>query len=161
MARKKERTDPENVSANWNKTLGLLERDEYSVAIVRAAVSVELAANIVIRAELVKKRKLPGHFVDSLLKGSNGIAGKFDKLIYPILKGSPKHASFKALAADWQKINEERNRVAHRGEFKGKTVAADVVTRARKVLRVMMAGYEPSLKFGKTQSEHRQKGSHK
>jgi hypothetical protein len=161
MAKKKERTDAESVWANWNKTLGLLERDEYSVAIVRAAVSVELAANIVIRAELVKKRKLPVHFVDSLLKGSNGIAGKFDKLIYPILKGSPKHESFKALAADWQKINEERNSVAHRGEFKGESVAVDVVTRARKVLRVMMADYEPSLKFGKTQSEHRERRSHR
>lgn len=155
MAKKKERAGPENVWANWNKTLGLLERDEYSVAIVRAAVSLELAANVVIRAELVMKRKLPVHFVDSLLKGSNGIAGKFHKLIYPILKGSPNYESFKALAADWQKINEERNSVAHRGEFKGKSAAVDVVTRARKVLRVMMADYEPSLKFGKTQSEHK------
>jgi hypothetical protein len=157
MAKTKERTDPEKVWANWNKTLGLLERDEYSVAIVRAAVTLEVAANIVIRAELVKKRKLPVHFVDSLLKWSNGLTGKFDKLIYPILKGSSKHESFKALAADWQKINDERNSVAHRGDFKGKSVAVDVVTKARKVLRAMMADYEPSLKFGKTQSEHRKK----
>src|ERR1039458_3727621 len=48
MGKKRERTDPEKVFANWNKTLGLLERNEYSVAIVRAAVTVELAANIVI-----------------------------------------------------------------------------------------------------------------
>jgi hypothetical protein len=155
MAKKKERTDPQKVWANWNKTLGLLERDEYSVAIVRAAVSVELAANIVIRTELVKKRKLPVHFVDSLLKGANGIAGKFDKLIYPILKGSPKHESFKDLAADWHKINDERHSVAHKGDFKGKSVAVDVVKRARRVLRAMMADYEPSLRFGRTQSEHR------
>lgn len=157
MAKKKERTDPEKVWANWNKTLGLFERDEYSVAIVRAAVTLEVAANIVIRAELVKKRKLPVHFVDSLPKWSNGLTGKFDKLIYPILKGSSKDEPFKALAADWRKINDERNSVAHRGDFKGKSAAADVVTRARKVLRAMMADYEPSLKFGKTQSEHRNK----
>jgi hypothetical protein len=155
MGKKKERTDPEKVFANWNKTLGLLERAEYSVAIVRAAVTVELAANIVIRAELVKKRKLPVHFVDSLLKWANGPAGKFEKLIYPILRGSKNYQSFQLLAEDWKKINEERNSVAHRGDFKGKRVAGDIVSRARTVLQTMMATYEPTLKFGKTQSEHR------
>ncbi len=155
MGKKKERTDPEKVFANWNKTLGLLERDEYSVAIVRAAVSVELAANIVIRAELVEKRKLPVDFVESLLKWSNGLAGKFDKLIYPILSGSPKFQLFQGLAVDWRKINEERNSVAHRGEFKQKSVADDVVSRARKVLQTMMVDYQPTLKFGSTQSEHK------
>jgi hypothetical protein len=155
MGKKRERTDPEKVFANWNKTLGLLERDEYSVAIVRAAVTVEIAANIVIRAELVKNRKLPADFVDSLLKWSNGLAGKFDKLIYPILKGTPKFQSFQLLAADWKKINEERNNVAHRGDFKTKSVANDIVSRARKVLQAMMTGYQPTLKFGKTRSEHR------
>jgi len=155
MGKKKERTDPEKVFANWNKTLGLLERDEYSVAIVRAAVTIEIAANIVVRAELIEKRKLPVDFVDSLLKWSNGLAGKFDKLIYPILKGIPHHESFKSRTADWRKINEERNAVAHRGEFKSKSVADDVVSKARKVLETMMADYEPTLKFGKTQSEHK------
>jgi len=36
----------------------------------------------------------------------------------------------------------------------GKRVAGDVVSRARTVLQTMMATYEPTLKFGKTQSEH-------
>ena len=133
MGKKRERTDPEKVFANWNKTLGLLERDEYSVAIVRAAVTIEIAANIVVRAELVEKRKLPVDFVDSLLKWSNGLAGKFDKLIYPILKETPHHETFKSRTADWRKVNEERNGVAHRGEFKTKSVADDVVSKARKV----------------------------
>jgi hypothetical protein len=109
----------------------------------------------VIRAELVKKRKLPVDFVDSLLIWSNCLAGKFNKLIYPILKGSPNYQSFYSLAADWRKINEERNGIAHRGDFKTKSVAADIVSRARKVLRTMMADYEPTLTFGKTQSEHK------
>ena len=155
MGKKRERTDPEKVFANWNKTLGLLERNEYSVAIVRAAVTVEIAANIVIRAELVEKRNLPVEFVDSLLIWSNGLAGKFNKLIYPILKGSPNHKSFQSLGADWRKINEERNSVAHRGDFKTRTVADDIVSRARKVLETMMSDYRPTLKFGKTQSEHK------
>src|ERR1022692_1350940 len=103
MGKKRERTDPEKVFTNWNKTLGLFERGEYSLAIVRAAVTMELAANIVVRAELVKKRNLPVDFVDSLLKWSNGLSGKFDKLIYPILKGCPNYASFKSLDADWRK----------------------------------------------------------
>jgi hypothetical protein len=155
MGKKRERTDPEKVFANWNKTLGLLERDEYSVAIVRAAVTIELAANIVIRAELVEKRNLPVDFVDKLLVWSNGLAGKFNKLIYPILEGSPNYAAFRALAKEWQKINEERNGVAHKGDFKSKSVAEDIVASARKVLQTMMADYQPTLKFGKTQSEHK------
>ena len=155
MGKKKERTDPEKVFANWTKTLGLLERGEYSVAVVRAAVTVELAANIVIRAELVERRNLPVDFVDSLLMWSNGLAGKFNKLIYPILKGSPHCESFKSTTADWEKINKERNSVAHSGEFKAKGVAEDIVSRARKVVQTMLSGYEPTLKFGKTQSEHK------
>jgi hypothetical protein len=155
MGKKRERTDPEKVFANWNKTLGLFERGEYSLAIVRAAVTMELAANIVVRAELVKKRNLPVDFVDSLLKWSNGLSGKFDKLIYPILKGSPNYESFKSLDADWRKTNKERNGVAHSGDFKTKSVAEDILSRARKVVATMMSDYQPTLKFGKTQSEHR------
>ncbi len=155
MGKRRERTDSEKVFANWNKTLGLFERSEYSVAIVRAAVTVELAANIVIRAELVEKRKLPLDFVDFLLNWSNGLTGKFDKLIYPILKGSPNYKLFKSLDADWRKINKERNGVAHSGEFKTKSVAEDVVSKAREVVQAMMSDYQPTLKFGKTQSEHR------
>ncbi len=155
MGQKRERTDPEKVFANWNKTLGLFERGEYSLAIVRAAVTLELGANIVVRAELVRKRDLPLDFVDSLLMWSNGLSGKFDKLIYPILKGSPNHKTFKSLDADWRKTNKERNSVAHSGDFKTKAVAEDILSRARKVVKTMMSEYEPTLKFGKTQSEHR------
>jgi hypothetical protein len=157
MGKKKERTDPEKVFANWNKTLGLFERSEYSVAIVRAGVTVELAANIVVRAELVKKRNLPAEFVDSLLNNANGLKGKFEKLIYPILRGSESYKSFTSLQNDWQKVNKERNSVAHSGDFKNKDVATDIVATARKLLQAMMADYEPTLKFGKTQSEHRKK----
>jgi hypothetical protein len=155
MARKKERTDPEKVFANWNKTLGLFERDEHSLAIVRAAVTVELAANIVVRAELVDKRKLPAEFVDSLLKWSNGLAGKFDRLIYPILRGSTNYQKIRSLDTEWKKINTERNSVAHSGEFKTRSVAADITSRARKVLQTILADYQPKLKFGRTQSEHK------
>jgi len=135
--------------------LGLFERGEYSVAIVRAGVTVELAANVVVRAELVKKRNLSATFVDSLFKNANGLKGKFDKLIYPVLKGSENYKSFTSLRKDWEKINGERNNVAHSGDFKNKDVATTIVMKARKVLQTMMADYEPTLKFGKTQSEHK------
>ena len=35
--------DLENVTANWHKTLGLFARGEYSIAILRAATTLELA----------------------------------------------------------------------------------------------------------------------
>jgi len=65
MGKKRERTDPEKIFANWNKTLGLFERGEYSLAIMRAAVTMEIAANIVVRhyiasgAQVVRTARLP------------------------------------------------------------------------------------------------------
>lgn len=47
-----ERTDREKLETNWGKTLKLMEREEYSMAIVRAATCAEIATNIVIRTEL-------------------------------------------------------------------------------------------------------------
>jgi hypothetical protein len=152
---KKNRTDAEKVFANWTKTLGLYERKEYSVAIVRAAVTVELAANIIIRAELIQKRNLPAAFVDKLMLWANGLSGKFRQLIYPILEGTPNHQAIARLEADWKKVNKERNSVAHCGEFKNKKEGEEVVTKARHVLEAMLRDYEPTLIFGSTQSVHK------
>ena len=43
-----ERTDLEKIESNWTKTRGLLKREEWSLAIVRAATAVEIAANLVV-----------------------------------------------------------------------------------------------------------------
>ena len=157
MATKKpyeRRTDAEKVFDNWTKTLGLFERGEYSVAIVRAAISMELAANLVVRAELLTNRSLPADFVGHLLKRANGLTGKFENLIYPILKGSPRYQSLKALSTDWRWVNKERNSVVHSGQFKNKKTAEKALSLARKAVIRMVAAYDPSFRLGKTKSKH-------
>jgi len=49
-------TDDEKVSRNWNKTRGLYNRGEYSVAVLRCGTCLELAVNFAIRQELVVDR---------------------------------------------------------------------------------------------------------
>ena len=50
-----ERTDREKISNNLRKTLALFQKGEYSVSIIRAATTAELATNLVIRAELAQE----------------------------------------------------------------------------------------------------------
>jgi hypothetical protein len=90
-----QRSDTEKLESNWRKTLGLFERDEHSMAIIRAGTCAEIAANIVIRSELVQKRHLESQFVDSLLRWSNGLDGKFSHIILPLFDGTPRHAALK------------------------------------------------------------------
>ena len=77
--------DDEKVRKNWNKALGLYEREEWSVAIIRCGTCLELAINFAIREELVSIRKLPLLFVDKLLRNSNGIHNKYQRIYLPIM----------------------------------------------------------------------------
>ena len=93
-----ERTDIEKVESNWTKTLGLFARKEFSLSIVRAAVTTELALNYVIRQELHHKHGLPLTFVNKHLKWANGIKGKLDRLYVPILEGTKLERKAKDIA---------------------------------------------------------------
>ncbi|MGE0502517.1 MAG: hypothetical protein AB7I79_15570 [Rhizobiaceae bacterium] len=73
-------SDDEKVARNWNKALGLYEREEWSVAVLRCATCLELMVNFVIRQELVTEKKLPLQFVDKLLQNANGIHNKYQNL---------------------------------------------------------------------------------
>ena len=63
-----ERSDIEKIQSNWKKIRGLVNREEWSSAVVRASTETEIAANFVVRKELVESRKLEEAFVDHLLK---------------------------------------------------------------------------------------------
>ena len=76
-----------------------MDREVWSSAVVGAATATEIAANLVVREELIESRKLEEEFVDHLLKWANGLQGKFDKLILPITKGESYHGDFKKLKA--------------------------------------------------------------
>ncbi len=82
------RSDLDKVISNWTKTLGLFSRGEYSISIIRAATTAELALNFALRNELSVKKKLPIEFVDKQLMDANGLRGKLDRLFVPMFKGT-------------------------------------------------------------------------
>src|SRR5439155_24988833 len=98
---------------NWRETRGLLERSELSMAIIRAGTCAEIAANIVVRAELIQRRQLEAALVDTLLYWANGLQGKFSRLILPILAGTPRYAKFLKFPRSIQALNNARNEIAH------------------------------------------------
>ena len=136
-----ERSDIQKIQSNWKKIRGLVNREEWSSAVVRAATATEIAANFVVREELVESRKLEKEFVDHLLKWANGLQGKFDKLILPITKGEDYHKDFKKLKVRATEINKGRNLVVHSGRFKTKPTARRIIGEARDVILGLIEPY--------------------
>ena len=139
-----DRSDIDRVTANWTKTLGLFARREYSLSIVRAAVTAELALNFAIRQELHARRALPIEFVNGLLKWANGIEGTISKLLLPISLETPAHEPLGDIAKALRRLNSERNAIAHRGEFRGKDTAQEFVSVARSQIAALMTLYDAS-----------------
>jgi hypothetical protein len=142
-----ERNDIEKIISNWNKATGLYNRKEASAAIVRAATAAEIAANLVIRQELEVKRKLGKDFVDSLLIWANGIQGKFDRLILPLMKGSANFETFNRAKLKIEKINKERNSIAHSGQFKKKGTAKEIINLSKEVIEMLVQQYRKDFKL--------------
>lgn len=130
-----ELSDDEKIQKNWNKALGLYDRGEWSVAILRCATCLELAVNFAIREELAGERNLPLLFVDKLLRSANGIHSKYNNIYLPIMDEYREVEDLKRLWSDHvMKVNEERNGVAHRGEFRGKVKALTVMSHTQAAL---------------------------
>jgi len=143
-----ERTDLEKVRSNWRKAQGLYKREEWSTVVLRSVTAVELAANYVIRKELSDKRNLEEHFVEHLMIWANGIRGKFEKIILPLLK---KETAFedelKKIKKKVEWINTERNSIAHSGQFKVEPTAKKVIEFSKEIIETMIAPYEPDFKL--------------
>jgi hypothetical protein len=133
------RTDTEKLESNWTKTLGLFERAEYSMAIIRAGTCAEIAANILIRSELVQKRGLDPLFVDSLLRWANGLQGKFSRIILPLFAGSARHATLKKHIKEIGAVNDARNELAHGGHFASKKKAESLLRVAHSVCNSLIS----------------------
>jgi len=129
-----DRTLEEKIATNWTKTRGLFKRGEYSTVVIRAATSIELASNLLIKAEFQQNRRLPEKFVDSLMMWANGLMGKLDRLLLPIFKGTAKENKIKEIKKRSKDINDERNNVVHRGQFKAKKTATRVMTEAEYII---------------------------
>jgi hypothetical protein len=137
------RTDLEKCQSQWWKLTGLKDREESSAAIVRAATAAEIACNYAIRTEI--HGKLRAEVVDRLLRDANGIKGKIDRLLIPLVKGTKKEAAIsrlklKALADE---INNDRNAIVHRGEFRKKTAATKTIETARRFVQGLVRLYAP------------------
>ncbi|GJL85305.1 MAG: hypothetical protein DHS20C02_10800 [Micavibrio sp.] len=136
-------SDEEKITRNWRKSLGLFERGEYSVAILRCATCVELTVNFAIRQELVTERSLPLLFVDHLLKDSNGLHNKYHRIYLPIMAEYDEYAMLKALwKTHIEPINRQRNGVAHSGEFRTKATAKKVMADTRAALIEILHLYD-------------------
>lgn len=118
-----ERSDDEKLESNWKKAKGLYNREDWSACVMRVATSAEIAANIYVRQFLLTDHNLPSSFVDSLLKGANGLDGKFNRLIAPAAKERGTWGNLKGLGAKIKSLNTHRNQVAHEGRFKNRSDA--------------------------------------
>lgn len=121
------RSEQEKIIAQWTKLTGLHSREEWSAAVVRSATAAELAANFAIRQEFEARSQFDSEFVNSLLRWANGINGKLDKLLCPILVGQEKSESVKHLAVLARRINKKRNAIAHEGMFCSENEATKLI----------------------------------
>lgn len=142
-----ERTDLEKCQSQWTKLQGLHSLEEWSAAIVRAAIAAEIPANYAIRAEFGHQSKLPEHLVDSLLKWANGLQGKIDKLLGPLTKGTRKSKAISKLRSSAEKINTVRNAIVHRGEFRKEAEAVEAIQHARHFIESLVHLYDPAFKL--------------
>ena len=135
-------SDDEKVARNWRKALGLFDRGEYSVAIIRCGTCMELAVNFAVRQELVTVRKLPLPFVGRLLKSANGLRNKYQNLFLPIMA---EYETYDMLKRLWNtridQINQQRNAVAHSGEFRSRAAAENVMSDTYGALIEIMTRY--------------------
>jgi hypothetical protein len=139
----KDRTDLKKVQSQWHKLTGLHGREEWSAAVVRAATAAELAANFAIRNEFAKQSKLSPSFVDSLLKWANGLKGKMEHLLLPVIKGRARFEDVTTLNKLAKSINDTRNGIAHQGLFCDETEAREIIEQSRKFIEGIVQHYEP------------------
>lgn len=137
-----ERTDREKLETNWGKTMKLMDRREYSGAIVRAATCAEIAINIVIRQELINEKSLDEKFVESLMIWANGIQGKLQRIVLPYFKGTVREADFTQLQDQIRELNQKRNAIIHSGYFASSETAITNLKRARKICLKLVKHYE-------------------
>ena len=126
------RSDLKKIEANWRKTRGLFKRGENSMAVVRAAISLELTANLAIRA-LYEPLHAPGD-IDAMLLKCNGMRRKFDDHLVKKSKGLPCEAEFKALSEMAAEVNTKRNNICHMGIFVGRSDARRLIGIAHDVI---------------------------
>lgn len=134
-------SDLEKIKTGWRKTLSLFEKKEWSGAVIRAAITIEIAADLVIREELEVNRKLDADFVESLLVWAHGSHEKFTRIILPLLKNSERFAALKKIQEHIFYVDEERNSVVHSGITKQRRTAERVLALSREIIEALVRKY--------------------
>lgn len=112
------RTDIEKIKSQWKKLRVLHNQNEWSAVVVRAATMAEIAVNMAIRCEFNKRSEFGDTFIDGLLLWANGLSGKLDRLLLPLLKEERNnYENVQKLKSRAKKINDKRNAIVHRGAF--------------------------------------------
>lgn len=132
-----ERPDDQRLESNWKKACGLYARNDHSAAVLRAATSAEIAANIYIRHFLMTDHNLPAKYVDALLISANGLDGKFRRLIKPAAEVRGTWRTLKSLQKRIDALHEHRNSVAHAGYFKNAADAEESFENSLEIIRVL------------------------
>jgi len=149
-----DRSDLEKIQSQWVKLTGLHDRTDWSAAVVRAATATEIAVNFAIRQEFAARSKLSAPFVDSLLKWANGLTGKLDKLLLPLLRGDRNLKAVKSLGKIARDINEHRNGIVHRGEFCSEERSAKIINECEKFVLGIINIYDPDFSLNAKKSDH-------
>jgi len=139
----KDRTDLEKCQSQWRKLKGLHGDEQWSAALVRAATAAEIACNYAIRTEFSRQGNLRANVVDRLLHDANGIKGKLDRLLKPLVKATAKEAAVSKLTSLVDVINEDRNAIVHRGEFRDEQEATKTIETTRRFVQGLVRLYEP------------------
>ena len=137
-----QQTDLEKINSQWTKLSGLHSREEWSAAVVRAATAAEIAANHAIRKEFTANSQFNEQLINHFLKWANGLDGKLNNLLLPMLKGHDKYAPIKKLCKLSGMINEKRNGIAHRGEFCGEDEATELIEKSKEFVLGLVGHYE-------------------
>jgi hypothetical protein len=141
-----QRSDLEKCQAQWWKLTGLHNREESSAAIVRAVTAAEIACNYAIRTEL-GPGNLQKDFIDTLLRDANGLRGKVEKLLKPLVKGTPKATTIGELRNSMIKINKTRNLIVHAGYFNTPEEAGNVIATTRDFILGLVHLYDPTFEL--------------
>jgi hypothetical protein len=139
-----DRTDLEKCQSQWRKLQGLHSRAEWSMAIVRTATAAEIAVNYAIRAEFNQQSELPKEFVDSTLMWANGLRGKIDHLLVRLTEKTDRSEAITKLTKVADQINNHRNAIVHRGEFRDENEAKETIEKTRRFIESLVRLYDPS-----------------
>jgi hypothetical protein len=131
------RSDDQKLVSNWNKARKLVDRCDWSAAIIRVATSAEIAANIYIRRFLMTTYSLPEGFADALLIWANGLDGKFKRLIKPAAECEGSWEQLRAVQRQIETLNRHRNSVIHSGRFKSQQDAEFVFERSLTIIKAL------------------------